>query len=369
MPIAPSSVLYYPTIDVPDGAWLRSAVLFWDTVRTIVPEGYHQPYRSRFALDLQDEGVLRPISVNPDIPEVRSLSEDVLDYITDPAAAEVIFAGADSGSRVHADKLPRIIHEFMDLHSRKMPRSLSELTGMFPEEPGFVSVERGFAAFYMTLLAKALSEARGIGLVTGFGEADGLATALRRGKILRSSDVASQGRLSRHYELTGRHRNIPRGVATGLMVDLMFEGVKVPAAATARQLIGFRNDHLEELALLRNELASLLQEVPEGIPLEGIREAVHNQYHNRVQPALSRVRSALTRRGWETASAGFLKTSFMAVPATSALALLQVSTPTALLVGAGLSLTATAIKVVNERRDALDSCPYSYLLSLQRHRW
>ena len=31
------SILYYPTIDIQDGAWLRSALLYWDNVSSIVP--------------------------------------------------------------------------------------------------------------------------------------------------------------------------------------------------------------------------------------------------------------------------------------------------------------------------------------------
>lgn len=33
------SILYYPTIDIKDGDWLRSAVLYWDKIGSIVPTG------------------------------------------------------------------------------------------------------------------------------------------------------------------------------------------------------------------------------------------------------------------------------------------------------------------------------------------
>jgi len=33
-----SKALYYPTIDISDEGWLKTAYLFWDGVRTIVPE-------------------------------------------------------------------------------------------------------------------------------------------------------------------------------------------------------------------------------------------------------------------------------------------------------------------------------------------
>lgn len=31
------SILYYPTIDIPDGPWLRNALLYWDNISSIVP--------------------------------------------------------------------------------------------------------------------------------------------------------------------------------------------------------------------------------------------------------------------------------------------------------------------------------------------
>lgn len=36
------SILYYPSINIPDGLWLRNAILYWDRIYSIVPfEGYH----------------------------------------------------------------------------------------------------------------------------------------------------------------------------------------------------------------------------------------------------------------------------------------------------------------------------------------
>lgn len=41
------SALYYPTIDIHNEAWLKSAALFWDRLETIVPESEENPYRRR----------------------------------------------------------------------------------------------------------------------------------------------------------------------------------------------------------------------------------------------------------------------------------------------------------------------------------
>jgi len=54
------TILYYPTIDIQDGAWLRNAILYWDEVSSIVPyEGY--PDFSPEILYLQRLGVYKPV--------------------------------------------------------------------------------------------------------------------------------------------------------------------------------------------------------------------------------------------------------------------------------------------------------------------
>ena len=32
------TILYYPTINIQDGSWLRNAILYWDEVSSIVPD-------------------------------------------------------------------------------------------------------------------------------------------------------------------------------------------------------------------------------------------------------------------------------------------------------------------------------------------
>ena len=41
------TALYYPHIDIDDPTWLRSAILFWDSLQTIVPRSVGNPYRNK----------------------------------------------------------------------------------------------------------------------------------------------------------------------------------------------------------------------------------------------------------------------------------------------------------------------------------
>lgn len=54
------TILYYPTINIQDGAWLRNAILYWDEVSSIVPyENY--PDFSPELLYLKELGVYKAV--------------------------------------------------------------------------------------------------------------------------------------------------------------------------------------------------------------------------------------------------------------------------------------------------------------------
>src|SRR5215203_2168689 len=40
------TILYYPTISVPGGVWLRRALLYWDQVASIVPAGDYRRFKN-----------------------------------------------------------------------------------------------------------------------------------------------------------------------------------------------------------------------------------------------------------------------------------------------------------------------------------
>lgn len=59
------NALYYPTIDIKDEAWLKSAVLLWDTISTIVPESEDEPYKNELTRAFAQAGIVSPHKVNP----------------------------------------------------------------------------------------------------------------------------------------------------------------------------------------------------------------------------------------------------------------------------------------------------------------
>lgn len=56
-----NTILYYPTIKIKDGAWLRNALLYWDKVSSIVPGSNYSETNSIEVEYLRDVGLYEPI--------------------------------------------------------------------------------------------------------------------------------------------------------------------------------------------------------------------------------------------------------------------------------------------------------------------
>lgn len=78
----PSQALYYSWIDIRDEAWLKTSLLYWDTVRTIVPESIETPYSSETGRALQQAGFLVPLREHSSMEEIEELTGDALTYLT-----------------------------------------------------------------------------------------------------------------------------------------------------------------------------------------------------------------------------------------------------------------------------------------------
>lgn len=364
-----SSALYYPHIDVKNDRWLRSAVLFWDSIRTIVPVSYSDPYSSDVARELSDEGVLVPVRVSSDMEEIESLTDTVLDFLTDPVSASVMFSTENHPSRrIHPEKMSYELRHLMDIHPEKLPYEIRSQLGRALNDQGWYEVEPGFARFYMTLLASQLSNRLGLGLITESSTADQLAIAVQKGKPIGSNtvDAPTRRRFGRDFQAYGSRRKLPHEVTPGLLIDLIVQSIELPPNLLVRDLLKFKKDHREELALFRREVSKLSADIPSDISVEALRQAVHDQYEAQVLPAMKSLRHSLQAQGWDAALNGFLKVSFFTAAPTSVAIFAGLPSSLALLAGAGVSLTASAILLANQQRRTTIDNPYSYLLSLER---
>src|ERR1044071_9758903 len=93
--------LYYPWIDIEDiedRSWFKTAVLYWDKISTIAPEGYS--YQSSDAKFLKDAGILFSESVNPFEGAVREASRNFLAYYSTGEAKRILLPGETKVFRI-----------------------------------------------------------------------------------------------------------------------------------------------------------------------------------------------------------------------------------------------------------------------------
>jgi hypothetical protein len=146
----------------------------------------------------------------------------------------------------------------------------------------------------------------------------------------------------------------------------MVQGVSLPEHLSVKEILKFKKDHKEELAVFRREVARLTTDLPIDVPIEALRQAVSDQYQASVLPAMRSLRESLRAQSWDAGLNGLLKVSFFSAAPTSAAILAGIPSSVALLAGAGISLTASAVLLANQRRRARIDSPYSYLLSMER---
>lgn len=148
------SILYYPNINIEDGAWLRSALLYWDEINTIVP---YEEYDGLSAdlLFLQQTGQYKPLYPydvfvlgKPD--EFSRMLRRVLGH------RHTIFQKEEQRrpltEKIHSPDLVTLVHY------KKIPaRDLGLLTDRGVarlHDDGWVEMSPEFARLYMRLLAE-----------------------------------------------------------------------------------------------------------------------------------------------------------------------------------------------------------------------
>src|SRR5262249_3809307 len=137
---------------------------------------------------------------------------------------------------------------YLGLNRAKLPEMIRFQFQHLEDKEGWYRVHPDFSNFYMTLLATRLASRLGLSLVTNSKIADQLAMTFRKG---RGSVEVVRGR---DFDATGPRRKLPPQLANGMLVDLAIASISIQKDVPAKELLQFRRDHAEELALFRNEI-------------------------------------------------------------------------------------------------------------------
>ncbi|WP_306590544.1 DUF6236 family protein [Geothrix sp. 21YS21S-4] len=369
-----TQALFYPWIDIQDDAWLKTALLYWDSVRTIVPESVDAPYSTDTGRALQEAEFLIPLRVQSGMGEIEELVEDVLAYLATAESAE-LFIAERSGRRydLHVEKLPYQLGRLADIHSEKLPyeirHMLRDLTESSNRGGDWLRVDERLANFYMTLLATRLSERVGARLVTSLAAADRLAVRARLDAQLNGAipwGVHSHGRHRREYEAFGPRHSMPRHLAPGMLANLAIERIGVAPDTPIDRLIEFRERHRDELAQFRTKIEQLATSVEQDLPVEALGQHIMDLYTGEVVPAISNLRAALGGRKIKWLSGGLQQVTFLSASSSTMLVMAGLTGPKALLAGVGISLVATGVIYNADKQESLRNNPFTYLLSIDR---
>ena len=350
-----SQVLYYPWIDIRDEGWLKTSLLYWDNVRTIVPDSISDPYTTRIAKELYDIGFLTPLEVHSNIPEISSLSDDVIKFLDSKEANELMmYDFGDKTERIHVDKISRQIIEA--IHYRKIPFDLQEFleTSRYARRKGqWMEVHQSFGRFYMTLLATRMAETIGASLATNLQNAKQFAHSVKLDAILSQTQFPIP------------RSNIPTTVLPGLIAELSFKKIGIPDDTPLNKLLDFRSSHLDEVKKFRSAMEKLTTCTKEELPIEALLNKANDIYNNEVVTSVNDLKSALKGNNITSISQGLYGITFFSVG--SSLLLSSISAPLALIAGLGISLIVSRMRYNTAKEDIIRNNPLSYLLSIEKN--
>ena len=341
-----NTALYYPTIEIKDDVWLKTAILFWDKIETIVPEDMNDPYHRKDTRLLSEEGLLFPHRVNPFSPEVDGLYDDVVNYINSSAGRRYLSNGRPLGI-IHRDDINNwMMRERMNgiygtfsIHANKFSFQLVERLKGFINDEGFVQVSGAFMNYYMTLLANRICQRNNLSLLTDRVLLNNL-----------SNQVMSNGLARLDEDVEDR---------LGLMYKVLLEDIRISPSVSMKKIIRFKRNRADELKQFRQEMTRLTDFDTTGMSIRDIENHFRTVYSNKVIPMMTQLKSTLrdARLDWYNTMTGCL---------ISGIIPLALGTP---YIGAALSsfssITLSTIMLRRKLRRIEGGSPYTYLLKLR----
>lgn len=349
--------LYYPSIDIHNERWLKTAILYWDEINTIVPSSIRNPYNTHTTKFLEDEGILKPLYVGSDMELIRNLADDALNYLRTNEAYRVL-TEHKIFCEEHSQNMGREWHRLNRIHPGKMSYELGRELVKYLNEDGWMHVGEGFANFYMTLLANRICEKEGIAPLTDNVFSANFNNLARLDNQVISSYFDTPWD-NRHTYFEGNQ------LAQGMLMNLSFQGISISDEVSIDDILKFKRQHQDELGLFRTNVENLTKSIHVDASYEQMRQQVKDIYVNQFLPGYNDLKESLkeSRIRWyakSLASVFCFSLGATAIPTS----MLNLSIPTALLAGAVATVTASVVLYNTEKKSVLRHNPYSYLLAI-----
>lgn len=344
-----SSALYYPSIDISDESWLKSAVLFWDEINTIVPYSIKNPYNNDSTLYLNSEGILNPITVKPSSRYVRKASREAGNYIfsleglqmlNNQESAVVLSPNESMTSFLHSDKI-----NFYFLYKIQSIMKVEE------EEDEFYRFDSRLVDLYMTILANNISEDKSIAVVSNNYTNNRFVNSVRYD-------------INTNNPLTIRNSDI--AIKQGLLTNYVIDNLIISDSTSLKDIVDFRKHHKDELARFRSNLSKLVEPIEDVPSLEALQQRIKTIYNDEFIPAYHDLQKALRSSRIKWFFDNLSKLCVFSVSTTAIPIALGLDIPQAILLGGGISVASSVVAYNAEKEKKLRENPYTYLLRVNK---
>ena len=344
------TALYYPTIDIKDEDWLKTAYLFWDGLRTIVPRsmaGY--AYGNNSTMFLAEEGYLKPIEINPDLPLLKTLVKTVKKYAETEERMTCLNQCVPENIQInpyHDDR-----SQFY-LHHEKLPFEIQQLVADRIGDDGWARVSNNFADFYMTLLANKIASQMSLAILT---------------PSLPLNDFSTNFSVNTYHQSFSLAGRCSSQIGRCLLTKMMIDGITIDPLTSFEDLRIFKERHQEELKNFRDSFAEMAKmDIPEDITIEGLEQKAKDIYENKFLLAYQDLQNSLKGSGIRYLIAGAGGLVFSDVSTTFNELLKGLDAPIRMAFGACAVLVVSGYKTYKDNQNLKRKHKMSYLLSIER---
>lgn len=341
--------LLYPRIDVEDESWLKSAILLWDSISTIVPQSLAQPFKNECSHVLAEAGVLRPYRVDPYRVGMMGLGNVVRSYLESPEGKRHFRKSAPNNIR----RDERNNREWLRRHSEykefrisaeKFGADVQEIIREFVDETGYVITDYHFMMFYMTALANNICQKSPT-------------------KALLTDLVYMQDLTDNMVQTSPNHRIGEEIMQQGFMYKYIIDGIKVAPDTPIDKLLEFRSRYKDERDLFKRSISDMIAiQNLQDLPPDEMLIQIGRLYRTGVEPTLRELERALKGAKvdcWINGGASLAITCPSVIMGLPSAGLASIKT---LLIENGIKILGKFFNYRGKNERIMNSNPLSYLL-------
>lgn len=336
--------LYFPHIEVREQGWIRSYILFWDEIRTIVPNAVKKPYRLPELEVLHDEGLLVAERLNSFPSEVEAASNIMLEH-WDTIERSFEFSNAhiniakdhDDYHLMHPEKMTNeLVNKFRSHLQENVPDVGKSFT--YRDTAEWEVTDPRMATAYMAILANEISESSVADPVTNY-------PFLRVPNPVLSAQSKSN---DENFEIR--------------LLEIIMENIIIDPEINIRRIVAFKKENQALFNDFRKELSRLRSCIEVGSNRSDLKKI----FDRKIKPKVDTLKSSLTRNHLPWIGGGCI--AFPAIPDSAAAVaeLFGTSGNLALAATFGLVATGVIIGAYQSSRNELRGEPMSYLASIDK---